>query len=388
MGDALEHFIKDSFANSYGLDEADAMRAHSETFAYLGNQNNPPEAILRGGDAIEVKKIESSTSALALNSSYPKAKIYRDSTMLTTACKACDGGEWDEKDLIFAVGVVKNEEIKQLCFVYGEDYAASREIYERIRTQIKNGVLEIPDIEFAETNELGRVNHVDPLGITYLRLRGMWHIENPFRVFRYAYEFDATMGIILFYFNRRACWIWVENGCFKWKGLFFGFRGSITPEEIDDIGCAKKQLYISVRCPKNRMHYREGIFELSNTSANRKLLKSFCSAEIYPPELCDTCKTIKVGRLKTPNAYLATLLHLKELITHDHYEMLAGDYPIDAVQDENGCWVDDAIVHLVMCKKCGALIYCACDTYHGKGNLTIRKCFSKSRIQGYGCNQQ
>lgn len=192
MGDALEHFIKDSFANSYGLDEADAMRAHSETFAYLGNQNNPPDAILRGGDAIEVKKIETPTSALALNSSYPKAKIYRDSTMLTAACKSCDGGTWDEKDLIFAVGVVKNEEIKQLCFVYGEDYAASREIYERIRTQIKNGVLEIPDIEFAETNELGRVNHVDPLGITYLRLRGMWHIENPFRVFRYAYQFDTT----------------------------------------------------------------------------------------------------------------------------------------------------------------------------------------------------
>ena len=192
MGDALEHFIKDSFANSYGLDEADAMGAHSETFAYLGNQNNPPDAILRGGDAIEVKKIESPTSALALNSSYPKAKIYRDSTMLTAACKSCDGGTWDEKDLIFAVGVVKNEEIKQLCFVYGEDYAASREIYERIRTQIKSGVLEIPDIEFAETNELGRVNRVDPLGITYLRLRGLWHIENPFRVFRYAYQFDTT----------------------------------------------------------------------------------------------------------------------------------------------------------------------------------------------------
>ena len=192
MGDALEHFIKDSFANSYGFDEPEAIKAHSETFAYLGNQNNPPDAILRDGDAIEVKKIESPNSALALNSSYPKAKIYSDSTMLTTACKICDGGKWKEKDLIFAVGVVKNEEIKQLCFVYGEDYAASRETYERIRTQIKKGVLQIPDIEFAETNELGRVNRVDPLGITYLRMRGMWHIENPFRVFKYTYEFDTT----------------------------------------------------------------------------------------------------------------------------------------------------------------------------------------------------
>ena len=52
--------------------------------------------------------------------------------------------------------------------------------------------MEIPDIEFAETNELGRVNKVDPLGITYLRIRGMWHIENPYKVFKYAYSFDDT----------------------------------------------------------------------------------------------------------------------------------------------------------------------------------------------------
>ena len=38
-------------------------------------------------------------------------------------------------------------------------------------------------------------------------------------------------GIVLFYLNRRACRIWVEDGCFKWKGLFSGFSGSITPEE-------------------------------------------------------------------------------------------------------------------------------------------------------------
>ena len=28
----------------------------------------------------------------------------------------------------------------------------------------------------------------DPIGITYLRIRGMWHIENPWRVFNYVYE--------------------------------------------------------------------------------------------------------------------------------------------------------------------------------------------------------
>lgn len=190
MGEALEYFIKDSFANSYGLNEEKAIKAHNKVFSYLGNQNNPPDIILKNGDAIEVKKLETYSSALALNSSYPKEKLYSDSPMITAECKNCDGGKWKEKDLVFAVGVVREDKIKQLCFVYGNNYAANRNTYEKIKSQIKNGILEISDIEFAETNEFGRVNRVDPLGITYLRLRGMWHIENPFRVFNYVYEFD------------------------------------------------------------------------------------------------------------------------------------------------------------------------------------------------------
>lgn len=191
MGDALEHFIKDSFAGCYEANEEEAVRAHSKVFSYLGNQNNPPDMILEGSDAIEVKKIENPGSALALNSSYPKAKLYRDDHMLNKACRNCEGGTWTQKDLLYAVGVVDDTSIKQLCFCYGEDYAAEKGVYERIKQQIKAGVLEIPDIEFdGNTKELGRVNRVDPLGITYLRIRGMWHIENPLRVFKNLYSFD------------------------------------------------------------------------------------------------------------------------------------------------------------------------------------------------------
>ena len=193
MGEALEHFVKDSFAGCYEENEEDSARAHSEIFSYLGNQNNPPDMILKGGDAIEVKKIENPGSALALNSSYPKAKLFRDDHMLNRACRNCDGGTWTSKDLLYAVGVVDDTSIKQLCFCYGEDYAAERSVYERIKQKIKEGVLEIPEIEFNEnTKELGRVNRVDPLGITYLRIRGMWHIENPLRVFRSIYSFDPS----------------------------------------------------------------------------------------------------------------------------------------------------------------------------------------------------
>jgi len=107
VGEALEEYIKDLFAGSLGMpDGTERNDKLNETFSYIGNQNNPPDIMIKSGDAIEVKKIESKGSALALNSSYPKAKLSADSTMLTKACKECE--EWTEKDMIYAVGVVKN----------------------------------------------------------------------------------------------------------------------------------------------------------------------------------------------------------------------------------------------------------------------------------------
>lgn len=186
LGDALEEYVKDLFANSFDMDEKDRLRKIQETFSYLGNNSNPPDAMLCDGDAIEVKKIETPNAALALNSSYPKHKLYSDSEMISNACR--DAEEWKEKDIIYTVGVVKDNELKHLCMVYGMDYCASEKCYSRIKYRIKEGVESIHGVEFAETHELGRVNRVDPLGITYLRVRGMWGIENPWSVFNYVYS--------------------------------------------------------------------------------------------------------------------------------------------------------------------------------------------------------
>lgn len=191
MGEALEEYIKDIFAGTVNeTDENVRNQKLSEVFSYLGNQNNPPDSMLRGGDAIEVKKIESNDSSLALNSSYPKAKLFSDSPMLKKACQTCE--DWTVKDMIYAVGVVDDNNIKSLAFVYGDDYCAEKSVYEQIKSVIKNGVESISGVEFAETKELGRVNRVDPLGITYLRVRGMWGIENPFNVFYYIYKRDYS----------------------------------------------------------------------------------------------------------------------------------------------------------------------------------------------------
>lgn len=189
MGEALEEYVKDAFADTFqekNLNKRNLIL--SKNFSYLGNQNNPPDSILIDGDAIEVKKIENSTANLALNSSYPKKKLFNDDQMITSACRNCEN--WQEKDILYAVGEVNAQRLKSLSFVYGIDYCASREVYERIKHTIKSGVEGIKGVEFSETKELGRVNRVDPLGITYLRVRGMWGIENPNQAFRYIYTID------------------------------------------------------------------------------------------------------------------------------------------------------------------------------------------------------
>lgn len=105
--------------------------------------------------------------------------------MITNECRACE--DWDIKKLIYCVGHTDDSELKSLWMVYGSIYAAKQETYERIRNTISDGIKEVPDVVFSETKELGRVNKVDPLGITNLRIRGMWQIENPRKVFDYLH---------------------------------------------------------------------------------------------------------------------------------------------------------------------------------------------------------
>ncbi|MDR2541228.1 MAG: NgoPII family restriction endonuclease, partial [Candidatus Peribacteria bacterium] len=57
MGDALETYVKDAFCNSFNLTNPEKDQLYHQNFSYLGNQNNPPDIIIKQGDAIEVKKI-------------------------------------------------------------------------------------------------------------------------------------------------------------------------------------------------------------------------------------------------------------------------------------------------------------------------------------------
>lgn len=192
-GDSLEEYIKDLFAGTLREEnEQIRLKKISTVFSYLGNDSNPPDAMLYGGDAIEVKKIESVQGDIQLNSSHPKCKLCSNSNMITAGCRNAEDGKWVEKDLLYIVGSVKNKNLKSLFMVYGMDYAAEEETYLRIKRTIKNGVEELPNIQFAETDELGRLNKVDPLGITSLRIRGMWILQNPWKAFSYITRLDTS----------------------------------------------------------------------------------------------------------------------------------------------------------------------------------------------------
>ena len=190
-GKALENFIQDIFAGTLEeKNESKRLEKYTEVFSYQGNQNNPPDLILKNSDAIEVKKLQSKNSAIALNSSYPKAKIYANSPLITNACRTCE--EWKEKDIIYAIGYTDDNSLKSLWLIYGDCFCADKDTYERIKDTISDGINSITDVEFTKTNELGKVKKVDPLGITDLRIRGMWHIANPNKIFNYIYKFDEN----------------------------------------------------------------------------------------------------------------------------------------------------------------------------------------------------
>lgn len=232
MGAALEDYVKNAFADCLGQDASSIKKARKNTFSYLGNSTNPPDAMLIGSDAIEIKKIISiGTTQLQLNSSYPKNKLHSDNPKICKACRDCE--VWQEKDMLYIIGQVKEQELHNIFFIYGDLYCDSPEIYENVEKSIKGRIESLEEVEFAETNELGRVNKVDHLGISDLRIRGMWLIKSPFQHFQYLtkeitdYTFRLVALIPRNKYNSFPNTEEFENFCNK-NGV------SITDDEIED----------------------------------------------------------------------------------------------------------------------------------------------------------
>src|SRR3989344_2463095 len=206
VGEQLEFYIKDAIATSFRLSQTQKQSAYSKVFSYLGNQNNPPDMIIKNSDAFEIKKIETSFASLALNSSPPKNKLRIEDIRITDACRSCESLAWKEKDLFYVVGNAGGGIVKSLFFIQGTCYAADHKVYDKVHEPIKlevDKVLDSLGLEKGNTVELGKVKKVDPLGITELRIRGMWSIENPLSVFESLCPLEDVNRFNLFALMRK-----------------------------------------------------------------------------------------------------------------------------------------------------------------------------------------
>ena len=208
VGDGLEEYLKEALSGTFALETNEKLEKFHEVFCYQGSSARPPDLMLRGGAAIEVKKTESLFSELQLNSSHPKSKLSANSPFINEVCRTCE--DWTERDIIYAIGHIdkKSKHLKSLWCVYGSLYAADEDIYLDIKRQIGSTLASNTALTFSETKELGRLNYVDPLKITNMRIRGMWLIQPPVTVFDYIYDYDSELSfqvLLLIPEDKYAC---------------------------------------------------------------------------------------------------------------------------------------------------------------------------------------
>lgn len=181
-GDSLEGYIKDAFAGSMEAKNAVARElAWNKTFSYQGSANNPPDAMIWNGVAIETKKIGGYKGDLALNSSHPKSKLRRDDSKISEAAKLAE--DWTERDIVYAIGTVKGGHLKRLWLIYGDCLAADSSYYARTEQILSKLINESSGLTLASTNEIANIRQIDPLNRSILRIRGMWSLKNPNNAF-------------------------------------------------------------------------------------------------------------------------------------------------------------------------------------------------------------
>lgn len=177
QGEMLELFIRDLFSGSYSVKNwKEKEESWKNCFLLLGSNSLPPDFITRDGIVVEVKKSQK-VSTIHFNSSYPKKYYF-------------DKGKENNLATVYIAGTLsKGNELEMLWFVYGDCLFASNEIYSSHWEGIKEYIGSSKDNDKQNTTkELGRYNQIDPLKITDLRIRGMFQVKHPKKVFDYLLE--------------------------------------------------------------------------------------------------------------------------------------------------------------------------------------------------------
>ncbi len=194
QGQGLEDFIKDSFANTFDADENVKKEKYAKFFKYQGSSNHPPDIILNNSDAVEIKKNKRVLSNIALNSSWPRSKLYKNDSKIKKSVKKFVGDIGI--DVLYIIGTIeKKTDIKRIFFIYGDCFVSDTNHYiadyKKISNLIKNSISELPYGSNEETNELGRLNNIDLLQRTNLRIRGMYELISPSKAICLKYNYQG-----------------------------------------------------------------------------------------------------------------------------------------------------------------------------------------------------
>lgn len=177
QGKPFEIFAKNMFAQSLGAVNAHVDAAWQKTFSWRGSANHPPDFMIRGGDAVEVKT-HKGIGQIQLNSSPPKRTLKANDPRIEKGCKDCE--IWTEKDFLYFIGKANSEYVEALWLIDGRCIADVSSTYDNVFDQI---AISITNLGGNDGNELGRLNAIDPLKATSLRVRAMWLLEHPAKLF-------------------------------------------------------------------------------------------------------------------------------------------------------------------------------------------------------------
>lgn len=191
QGKPFEIFAKNMFAQCLGALPGHVDAAWERTFSWRGSANHPPDFMIRGGDAVEVKT-HRGIGQIQLNSSPPRRKLRSTDSRIQIGCKNCE--VWNEKDFVYFIGKTNDEYVEALWLIDGRCVADEEKTYDLIFDKIS---LTLSDLGGEPGNEIGRLNDVDNLKATSLRVRAMWLLEHPANIFESVFTPTKQNSFVL-----------------------------------------------------------------------------------------------------------------------------------------------------------------------------------------------
>lgn len=195
VGDNLEYFIKDMFCwDALQYTYADQKETeYKKLLSWTGDSSHFPDLIIQGGVGVESKKVnDTSYSTIPLNSSYPKDYVTRNTQNYPLDSLYFEPDvDWKSKPIIYAVGNLntknmnKKYQLISLWFAYGNTMVPNNDYYKNIIRSIRTSIKSAnSNITLKKSKELARAHGVDKLGRTNMRVRGMYELEHPEKIFK------------------------------------------------------------------------------------------------------------------------------------------------------------------------------------------------------------